>query len=333
MMGKPLDFREREVLRIIVEHYTDTGQGSNSFFVAEHLPFEVSPSTVRNIMASLQAKGYLKAGGKRGKFPTDRALREHIERLLKVKPWKESTGEIKIEAQGTLEDFLKEAARNLSVFSESLSLLVSPSIFHIPFSQIRLLRTGEKTVLILLNTPSGLLLTQGIRTYRDYTQEELDGVARMLNRDYRLKTLQEVAVNLKLRMDNEVRMLREILENFKILLERIDVLVEGESLLLGKLEGNLEKIKEILRIFEEKKRVLEFLDNLNLGNEIQVVWGESLPIPYGEGCVLLLYPYSHKGVAAIFGPKHMKYSKALAALDLTGQALKKLLSSEVSHGG
>ncbi len=333
MMGKPLDFREREVLRIIVEHYTDTGQGSNSFFVAEHLPFEVSPSTVRNIMASLQAKGYLKGSGKKGKFPTDLALREHIERLLKVKPWKESTGEIKIEAQGTLEDFLKEAARNLSTFSESLSLLVAPSIFHIPFSHIRLLRTGEKTVLILLNTPSGLLLTQGIRTSRDYTQEELDGVAKMLNRDYKLKTLQEVALNLKLRMDNEVRMLREILENFKILLERIDVLVEGESLLLGKLEGNLEKIKEILRIFEEKKRVLEFLDNLNLRNEIQVVWGESLPIPYGEGCVLLLYPYSHKGVAAIFGPKHMKYSKALAALDLTGQTLKKLLSAEVSHGG
>ncbi len=332
-MGKSLDFREREVLRIIVENYTDTGHGSNSFFVAQHLPFEVSPYTVRNIMASLQAKGYLRGEGKRGKFPTDRALKEHIERLLKVKPWKQTQEDLNIEPQGNLEDFLREAARNLSTFSESLSLLISPSIFHIPFSHIRLIRAGENTVLILLNTPSGLLLTQGIRTPRDYTQRELDGVAEMLNRDYRFKTLQDVIVNLKLRMDNEGRMLREILENFKFLLERMDILVEGESLLLGRLEGSLEKIREILRIFEEKKKLLELLENLNLGDDIQVVWGESLPFPYGEGCVLLLYPYSQRGLAAVFGPKHMKYSKALAALDLTGQTLKKILSAEVNYAG
>ncbi len=331
-MGKALDFREREVLRIVVEHYTDTGEGSNSFYVAERLPFNLSPSTVRNIMASLQAKGYLKSMGKRGKFPTDKALREHIQNLIKTKPWKGLSIKFPIEPASTWEEVLKEAAKNLSRFSGTLSLLVSPSIFHFPFSHIKLLRTGENTVLILLRTPSGILLTQGIRTPKDYTQRELDQVEEILNREYRMMTLQEVATRLRLKMGNEIRILAEILEGFHSILQKMDILVEGEILLLDRLEGSIDKIKEILRVFENKKEVLDFLENLNLGDEIQVLWGEELPFPYGEEWVFLLYPYSEKGIAAVFGPKHMKYSKALQALDLTGQTLKKIFVAEAKNG-
>ncbi len=333
MMGKTLDFREREVLRIVVEHYTDKGKGSNSFYVAEKLPFEISPSTVRNIMASLQAKGYLKSGGKRGKFPTDKALREHIQHLIKVKPWKEARSSLPIASASTWQEVMKEAAKNLSLFSGTLSLLVSPSIFHFPFAHIRFLRTGEKTVLILLNTPSGILLTQGIRVSKDYTQDELDRISEILNRDYKMATLQEVTVRLKLKMNNEVKILREILEGFRSLLGKMDVLVEGEALLLDKLEGSIDKIKRILKIFEDKREVLELLENLHLGDEIQILWGEQLPFPYGDECVFLIYPYAQKGIAAVFGPKHMKYRRALEALDLTGQTLKKFLKAEAENGG
>jgi len=188
-MGKELNFREREVLRIIVEIYTEEGELSNSFSVAEKLPFRMSPSAVRQVMASLEAKGYLSLSTRKGRFPTNLALKIYINNLIRVKPWRQVEGKFQIKAREDMNLMIKEAAALLSEESQNLSLLVSPSIFYVPFSHVSFIRVQENTFLLLLRSLKGLIITRTIRIDRDYTQNKLDEISNILNERFKGRTL------------------------------------------------------------------------------------------------------------------------------------------------
>lgn len=322
-----LNFKEREVLRIIVERYTEKGQRSNSFYVAEKLPFRLSPSSVRQIMASLEAKGYLSPPSSKGRIPTELALKIYIDSLLKVKPWRVKRDNIKFDVKENLEELIKEVTRALSQQSQNLSLLVSPSFFYVPFSQINFIRVQENTLLVILRTLRGLILTKTIIVDRDYSQEKLNKISEIINLNFKGKTLKEAVDIIETGFQRGGKLLREIILKMRKFMEEREVYVEGEALIIDKLKGNIEKIKGVLKIFEEKKEILNFLSSLELGHEIQVVWGEEMPFSHSKDCVFLLYPYLPKGVIAVFGPKYMSYSKSLAALDSFGEYLKNAIYS------
>ncbi len=323
-MGKELNFREREVLRIIVEIYTEEGKLSNSFSVAGRLPFRMSPSAVRQVMASLETKGYLSLSTRKGRFPTNLALKIYINNLIRVKPWRQVEGKFQMKTSEDMNLMIKEAAALLSEESQNLSLLVSPSIFYVPFSHVSFIRVQENTFLLLLRSLKGLIITKTIRIDRDYTQNKLDEISNILEK-FKGRTLREVMDFIEEGIYRGSRSLKEIIRKMRELVGEGDLYVEGESLIFERLRGNLEKIKGILKIFEEKKEVLKFLNKLELGGKIEVVWGEQIPFPYGKDCVFLLYPYLPKGVMAVFGPKNMSYSKSLAALDNLGGYLRSVI--------
>ncbi|MCD6453976.1 MAG: hypothetical protein J7L62_01580 [Candidatus Aminicenantes bacterium] len=324
MVRSGLNFKEREVLRIIVEKYTEEGEWANSFYVAEKLSFKASPPTVRNIMASLEAKGYLSSPSKKGRIPTEKALKIYIDSLLKVKPWKreKQTEGIDIKFTENLEELIKQSARVLSEKSQNLSLLVSPSFFYIPFSHVKFFRLQENVVLVILRSLKGLLLTKTVIIDRDYPQEKLDKISDILNLNFKGRTLREVADIIEEGFQRGGKLLRELIQFMRKFMEEREIYVEGEVLIVEKLKGNFEKIRGILKLFEQKKEILNFLGRLELGHEIQVIWGEEMPFDYSKDCVFLLYSYLPKGIIAIFGPKYMSYTKALAALDNLGGYLR-----------
>lgn len=326
-MKRGLSFKEREVLRIIVERYTERGQKSNSFYVAENLPFRLSPSSVRQIMASLEAKGYLSPSSGKGRVPTELALKIYIDSLLKVKPWRVKKEDIKFDVKENLEELIKEVTRALSQQSQNLSLLVSPSFFYVPFSRINFIRVQENTLLVVLRTLRALILTKTIIVDRDYSQEKMNKISEIINLNFKGKTLKEAVDIIEMGFQRGGKLLREIILKIRKFMEEQEVYVEGETLIVDKLKGNIEKIKGVLKIFEEKKEILNFLSSLELGHEIQVVWGKEMPFSHSKDCVFLLYPYLPKGIIAVFGPKYMSYSKSLAALDSFGEYLKNAIYS------
>ena len=71
-MAPDLNERSREVLRIVVEAYVDTGQPIGSRSLSRKLGMSLSPATIRNVMADLEEIGLLYAPHtSAGRLPTD----------------------------------------------------------------------------------------------------------------------------------------------------------------------------------------------------------------------------------------------------------------------
>ena len=80
-----LNERAREVLRLVVESYVETGEPVGSRSLTRRITETLSPATIRNIMADLQDLGLLYAPHtSAGRLPTEAGLRLFVNGLLEV---------------------------------------------------------------------------------------------------------------------------------------------------------------------------------------------------------------------------------------------------------
>src|SRR3954449_3168089 len=78
-----LSSRSREVFRIIVDGYVATGEPVGSRTISRRLDDQLSPATIRNVMADLQDAGLLYAPHtSAGRLPTDLGLRLFLNGFL-----------------------------------------------------------------------------------------------------------------------------------------------------------------------------------------------------------------------------------------------------------
>src|SRR3954471_24859022 len=82
--GDELDSRAREVLREIVMQHIASGEAISSRSLAKCGRFQLSPASLRNVMADLEDLGYLaQRHPSAGRVPTDRGYRFFIDNLMK----------------------------------------------------------------------------------------------------------------------------------------------------------------------------------------------------------------------------------------------------------
>ena len=114
-----LDARSAAVLREIVEQYVETGEPVGSRTLSRRLPMNLSPATIRNVMADLTDAGLLFAPHtSAGRLPTDQGLRLFVDGLLHFGELAEDEREAiaaALAASGrSLEDTLAEASTSIS---------------------------------------------------------------------------------------------------------------------------------------------------------------------------------------------------------------------------
>src|SRR5215813_9302430 len=96
--------RPREVFRRLVEAFLSSGEPVGSRTLSQLLPIALSPASIRNVMADLEAMGLLYAPHtSAGRIPTERGLRLFVDGLLEIgelAPNERATIEGRISAQG-----------------------------------------------------------------------------------------------------------------------------------------------------------------------------------------------------------------------------------------
>ena len=139
-----LNDRAREILRHIVETYVGSGEAVGSRTLSRMGDVDLSPATIRNVMADLEDAGLLYARHtSAGRLPTDAGLRMFVDGLLEVGRLSEDERE-RIEAQcaangRSVEQVLRQASQSLAGLSEQVGLVVAPqsesALQHIEFRQ------------------------------------------------------------------------------------------------------------------------------------------------------------------------------------------------------
>ena len=182
-----LDHRAQILLKTLVERYIAEGQPVGSRTLSRHSGLDLSPATIRNVMADLEELGFIASPHtSAGRVPTPKGYRFFVDTLLVVKPLDD--GEIH-----RLEDELTADSRSsssrprrssLSQLTQFAGVVMTPKRRAPTFRHIEFLRLSEKRVLLIVVTPEGDVQNRILHTDRPTRRAQLIEAANYINQHY-----------------------------------------------------------------------------------------------------------------------------------------------------
>ena len=343
-MKTMLDERARTLLKALVERYIADGQPVGSRTLSRASGLELSPATIRNVMADLEELGLIASPHtSAGRIPTARGYRLFVDTMLTARPV--NLAEVPPEMAAAREQLhpdqpqrvIAQAASLLSSLSNFVGVVTAPrkaSVFH----HIEFLRLGERRVLVILVAPDGDVQNRVIFTARDYTQSELIEATNYLNTHYAGLSIEEVRERLKheieaLRGEIAALMQAAVQAGSEALAESTEqVVVSGERNLLDVPDfGNdMGSLRKLFDVFEQKTELMRLLDVSSRAEGVRIyIGGESHVVPFEELSVVTA-PYEVDGrvvgTLGVIGPTRMAYERMIQIVDITARLVGNALS-------
>jgi len=335
-----LDIRAQTLLKALVERYIADGQPVGSRALSKISGLDLSPATIRNIMADLEEMGYVASPHtSAGRIPTPRGYRIFVDTLLTVQHIDEHSVEarMRLPAQQP-QKIISNAAQMLSSLSQFAGVVLSPRRESV-FQQIEFLRLSEKRILLVIVDPRGDVQNRLLLTDVDYSPTQLIQSANYINQNYGGLSFDDVRARLtgELRQlrDDMGRLMQAAVEAGSEAMEdqSDDMVIAGERNLLSvsDLSSNMTSLRQMFEMFEQKTGLMQLLDVSSKATGVQIfIGGESSLVPMDEMSVVTA-PYEVNGkivgTLGVIGPTRMAYERVIPIVDITA----KLLSIALSH--
>ncbi len=343
-----LDDRARTLLKTLVERYIADGTPVGSRTLSRTSGLDLSPATIRNVMADLEELGLIASPHtSAGRIPTARGYRLFVDTMLTARPighlGSDNVPADMAAVSGQLhpdqpQRVIAQAASLLSNLSSFVGVVTTPrkaSVFH----HIEFLRLGDKRVLVILVAPDGDVQNRVIFTARDYTQSELIEATNFLNANYAGLSIEAVRERLKneidaLRTEIAALMQAAVQAGTEVLAESVDnVVVSGERNLLTVQDfGNdMSGLRRLFDVFEQKTELMRLLEVSSRAEGVRIyIGGESRVVPFVELSVVTA-PYEVDGrivgTLGVIGPTRMAYDRMIQIVDITSRLVGSALSS------
>ena len=344
-----LDDRARTLLKTLVERYIADGTPVGSRTLSRTSGLDLSPATIRNVMADLEELGLIASPHtSAGRIPTARGYRLFVDTMLTARPYSmDDLAQVSpgvAAAGGQLhpdqpQRVIAQAAGLLSSLSNFVGVVTAPrkaSVFH----HIEFLRLGERRVLVILVAPDGDVQNRVIFTARDHTQSELVEATNFLNAHYAGLSIEEVRERLKneideLRVEIAGLMKAAVQAGSDVLAESTDnVVVSGERNLLTVQDfGNdMSSLRRLFGVFEQKTELMRLLEVSSRAEGVRIyIGGESRMVPFEELSVVAA-PYEVDGrivgTLGVIGPTRMAYDRMIQIVDITSRLVGNALSAK-----
>jgi heat-inducible transcriptional repressor len=333
-----LEPRAQTLLKALVERYIADGQPVGSRALSKISGLDLSPATIRNIMADLEEMGYVASPHtSAGRIPTPRGYRLFVDTLLTVQHLNEHTvdaQQMRLPQQQP-QKLIANAAQMLSSLSQFAGVVQSPRRESV-FQQIEFLRLSEKRILLVIVDPRGDVQNRLLLTDVDYTPSQLVQSANYLNQNYAGLTFDEV----RSRLGGELRQLRDDMGRLmavaveagsEAMAEGDGMVISGErNLLVSDLSSNMSSLRQMFEMFEQKTGLMQLLDVSSKAGGVQIfIGGESKLVPMDEMSVVTA-PYEVNGrivgTLGVIGPTRMAYERVIPIVDITAKLLSNALS-------
>lgn len=338
MSDAVLDARRSAVLKAIVVEHIHSGEPVGSHKVSRDTRLDLSPATIRNVMAELEEHGLLsRPHSSAGRLPTDRAYRLYVDNMISTPQMATSHAQAIDRAlarsRSEVAEMMSEASRQLSQISNQIGIVLAPDLRRIVVEHIEFVRLDRYRVVAILIGRSGIVHNRILKLDRQLDQHKLDLSGRYLSEEFRGYTLPQMRAKLQARVTEEQAAYELLLAALQAEGGESDIFVEGFSNLLGLPDfADLDDVKSLFRTLEEKGRLIDLLDRILEGDGVQVVIGEENPLADLAHCSLVASSYGPEGRAVgmvgIVGPTRMQYSRGIALVDYLAGVLTKILSNE-----
>ncbi len=341
-----LDDRARTLLKTLVERYIADGTPVGSRTLSRTSGLDLSPATIRNVMADLEELGLIASPHtSAGRIPTTRGYRMFVDTMLTTRPLDQHAVSAEVAAAREQlhpdqpQRVIAQAASLLSSLSSFVGVVSAPrkpSVFH----HIEFLRLGDKRVLVILVAPDGDVQNRVIFTARDHQQSELVEATNFLNAHYAGLTIEEVRQRLKSEIDalrSEIAALMQaaVQAGTEVLAENSDnVVVSGERNLLTvqDFSHDMSSLRRLFDVFEQKTELMRLLEVSSRAAGVRIfIGGESRVVPF-EDLSVVTAPYEVDGrivgTLGVIGPTRMPYDRMIQIVDITSRLVSNALSAK-----
>jgi heat-inducible transcriptional repressor len=339
-----LNHRSRMILFAVVAEYIASGTPVGSRTLARKYGLELSPASIRNVLADLEEAGYLmQPHTSAGRVPTDRALRAFIEaltdfevvsktdRLAMRHRFEQVLGEVE---GGRENDVLRAAGKIISELSGAAAIVAASPTDSRKLTQLRFLRTKPLQLLAVLVFSDGIVENRYIELAEPIDDSDLERIHNLLADVVEGRSLGDVRDLFVRRLEDERtevdRLRRRAFDlahrAVSKVVDRGQVVIEGRARLMELPEyEDAEKLRRLVRVLEDRESLVDLLERTMGAGAVTVYIGRETGIIGDAELSLIAAPYgdAEKGVGTVgvLGPTRMDYARMMPLVDATAAAL------------
>lgn len=339
-----LSERARDVFRLVVQSYLDSGMPVGSKTISQLSGLNLSPASIRGVMQDLEEAGLLAAPHtSAGRMPTQTGLRLFVDGMMHaVAPSEQERAAIHAgaRARGPVEEAIAATTAALSGLSSCAGLVLVPRR-EPRLRQFSFVPLGHGRALAVLVGEDGSVENRVIDLPDDVPPSALDAAANFLNARAAGSTLGDI----RQRIDREIAVERAALDGAaRALVERgIAVLsedgarrpvliVRGQANLIDPAAAaDLDRVRGLLDELEGKEEIMRLLDSARDGPAARIFIGSENKLFALSGSSVIAQPVRAidgqvVGVVGVIGPTRLNYARVVPMVDFTAATLARLLA-------
>src|SRR6516164_3533917 len=343
---RPLDDRNRDILRLIIRSYVTSGEPVGSRTLAKSMDWRFSPATILNIKADHEEEGYLaQPHTSAGRIPSEKGYRFYVDHLAesgRISKSDERYISKMLSESDSPEDVMSRASIVLSTISKNVGIVIAPPMGATVLKHIEFLDLSDGKILVIFVSTSGVVQRKLIRVGERYTQEELDKAGRYLVEKFSGKTLTEIRNELLRMMQAERTLFDRMLSLLQTWGETLSepasaegIYVKGTANIINQPGfADVERMRVLFQLFEEKGRLVKILNECIASNPpdgVKIAIGSELGIPGMRDFTLITASYASSdhttGFLGIIGPIRMQYERGISIVEYLGRLVGEMINA------
>ncbi|MDQ1119002.1 MULTISPECIES: heat-inducible transcriptional repressor HrcA [Pseudoxanthomonas] len=333
-----LDARSRQLLRTLIARYIQDGEPVGSRTLAQHAGLDVSPATIRNILADLEDAGLLASPHtSAGRIPTPQGYRVFVDSLVQMQPLAErEVARLRAElpaGTGT-QALLGNASELLSAMTRFVGVVGAPRREQFAFRHIDFVPLDGRRVLAIVVFADSEVQNRVIEPRRSFDPSELERAANYLNHHFAGRPIADIRATLL----RELRAARSEMEGLLAHAVELadhaltpsddDMVLAGQTRLMGVQDlSDLDRLRELFEAFARKREILQLLERTMNAPGVRIFIGEETGLAPLDGMSLVAAPYRAQasgqvlGVLGVIGPSRMAYQTVIPVVQAAADAL------------
>lgn len=344
--GDELDSRARDVLREIVVQHIASGEAISSRSLAKCGRFQLSPASLRNVMADLEDLGYLAhPHTSSGRVPTDRGYRFFIEYLMKLRILTEHerhTIDDQVSHANEIDQMLQLASRIVSHLTDQIGVVFMPTLLQFAVRSVDFIAVAEAKIMCVFVGTNGVVVNKVVETRVSFTRDELQDISRYITIEFGGLTLDAIRRRL-IRLTEEERAQHDqmLQKTIQLGIEAVgevapalrDLYVEGATSILSKPEfADAGALRKTFLALQEKEKLIHLLETCLVEDGLQILIGSESDFTQNHNFSIVARRYGTEGgplgMVGIIGPMRMEYARMAPLVDYLGRALSRKIEEE-----
>jgi heat-inducible transcriptional repressor len=339
------DERAQTLLRVLVDKYIRDGQPVGSRTLSRDSGLDLSPATIRNIVADLEDMGFVSSPHtSAGRIPTSKGYRFFVDTLIKLTPPK---GEDVLrfrqrltEVAGDPQALALSVSTLLSGVTQLAGIVTVPRRAQMSLRQIEFLPLSGQRVLAILVVNDREVQNKILDVRRDFSADELKQASNYLTEQFRgrnlyevrrllLGELQDTRASMNALMSEAIEMAQKVFPEAE---PQVEYVMAGETNLMGLEQlADMETLKGLFEAFSRQQDILHLLDQSLNAEGVQMFIGQESGYQMLDSCSIVAAPYTTEddtmGVLGVIGPTRMAYERVIPIVDVTARLLGRALKS------